>query len=481
MNLFKNPTMLREAALVFLVVLVAYGYFSAERDVNINSRLALVRAVVDKGRFEIDSYHDAELYTNDKAFFNGHYYSDKAIGASVLGAAVYYPLRWLYYQMDVRLTPRAFREWVTFGAVSLPAALLAPVMYFVLKRFNRDRGMAFLITLGICLGTPLFKYATAFYGHTLAAVFFFLSFAVWFRFREEGAVSLPLTFFSGFLMGFTLITEYPTLVLLLILSLYILFVLYGLSQHRDWKIYASFITGAAIPVVLLASYNLSIYGTPLAVGYLHEADETFREAHSASLLGIGVPDLRVLYYQTLHPAMGIFWQSPILLLGVAGIFFMARERRYLPELVFSVFSILAYILVISGYYMWWGGVSFTPRHLLPALPLFAIPMAFLPIRFLPWILVSGAVSVFQNLLITASAETGLADHLVTIFEGKFIPTYKGTLIYNISLPNVLGGELVNNRGLELLRFDGAMSLTPLIFIEALMIALFFKKKRSRAD
>ena len=46
-----------EAILVFVMVLIAYGYFSTERDANINSRLALVKAFVDEGRFEIDSYH----------------------------------------------------------------------------------------------------------------------------------------------------------------------------------------------------------------------------------------------------------------------------------------------------------------------------------------------------------------------------------------------------------------------------------------
>src|SRR3990172_4032456 len=160
-----SQKLLGEAVLVFVMVLIAYGYFSAERDVNINSRLALVKAFVDEGRLEIDSYHNTELYTVDKSFFNGHYYSDKAIGSSMLGILAYYPVRWIYVHEDVRLTPRLFREWLTFLSISLPTALLAPLFYVLTKQITKSAGRGLILSLAISLGTPLFTYGTAFYGH----------------------------------------------------------------------------------------------------------------------------------------------------------------------------------------------------------------------------------------------------------------------------------------------------------------------------
>lgn len=476
MNFFKSPTILRETALVFLMVLVAYGYFSTERDVNINSRLALVRAIVDEGRLEIDSYHDAELYTNDKAFFNGHYYSDKAIGASALGVAAYYQVRWVYYRLDLNLTPRAFREWVTFLAVSLPAALLAPFLYVLIRLLERERRTALLVTLGICLGTPIFKYGTAFYGHTLAAVSFFLAFLIWVRIRQRAGTPLFSVFLSGFLMGFTFITEYPTAILLFTLSIYIFITLYGLQQHWNWKVYAALFLGFGIPVLLLALYNLKVYGSPLTVGYLHEADSTFREAHATSFMGINLPNVLVMYYMTLHPMLGIFWQSPVLLLGLAGWVFMASRREARLEWTFSLVSVFLFISVISGYYMWWGGVAFTPRHLVPILPLFAIPLAYLPERLSPLVLASVAVSFFQNLLITASAETGLVEFLNGAIKGNIIPVDPGSVIYQICLPNVLGGAMVNNRALQFLGFEGPMGMVPLLLMEVLLVVLFSRTK-----
>ena len=53
---------------------------------NEDSRLALIAAVVERHRLDIDEDHEM---TKDKAWYDGHYYSDKAIGTAVLGVPVY--------------------------------------------------------------------------------------------------------------------------------------------------------------------------------------------------------------------------------------------------------------------------------------------------------------------------------------------------------------------------------------------------------
>jgi hypothetical protein len=469
---FNNS--LLEAILVFLIVLIAYGYFSSERDVNINSRLALVKAFVDEGRFEIDSYHNTELYTVDKSFFNGHYYSDKAIGTSLLGIFAYYPVRWVYYQAGLHLTPRLFREWITFLAVSFPVALLAPFLYLLLKQIAKERWRAFIIIAAICLGTPLFKYSTAFYGHALAALFYFLAFMIWFNVRQKEIISLPKIFISGILMGLALITEYPLAILLFTLALYILFILYQTKQLLNWRVYLVLAIGFILPITLQAAYNQSIYGTFLTTGYSYESNEAFRNAHASNLMGIGLPNLSAFYYQTFHPAFGIFWQSPVLFLSLIGWIFMARNKKFLPEFYFSLISIFLFITVLSGYYMWWGGVAFTPRHLIPILPLFALPLAFLPTSFSIPLMLTSILAIFQNLLITASGDQGLTTYIDSTLINNVIANYQGPVIYQVCLPNVINGLLTNNRGLQLLNLHGIQSLFPLLALEALLFLFFFK-------
>lgn len=466
--------LIREAILVFLMVIIGYGYFSSERDVNINSRLALVKAFVDEGRLEIDSYHNAELYTVDKSYYNGHFYSDKAIGASVLGIFAYYPVRWIYAHEGVRLTPRLFREWLTFLAVSLPTALIAPFLYVLIKQITASASRALIITLAVSLGTSLYKYGTAFYGHSLAAVFFFLAFLIWFYARQRKSVSLPLTFLSSFLLGFMVVTEYPTAVLVLLSSFYILFTLYQTGQLSNWRLYAIMAAGFIIPICIQLYYNNSIFGTPFTTGYSHEASETFKAAHANNFMGIGLPDLRIFLYQTFHPSLGIFWQSPILILALIGCFFMAKKEEYHIEIFFILGASILFILLISGYYMWWGGVAFTPRHLIPILPLFALPLAFVPEKASIPLLIAGLISIFQNLLMAASGYEGLPEYLNALLDGKLIPTYTGMLIYIVCLPNLINDQMMNNRGLQLLDLHGPLSLCPLLLLELGCLAVYFK-------
>ena len=85
-----------EAALLGLLLLATYAYFLPAPAWNESSRFDLVRSLVERQRLDIDPYH---LNTEDKAFRNGHFFSDKAPGAAFLavpGYAAYYA--WLRLQ-----------------------------------------------------------------------------------------------------------------------------------------------------------------------------------------------------------------------------------------------------------------------------------------------------------------------------------------------------------------------------------------------
>ena len=469
-----SRNILYEAILIFLMVIIGYGYFSSERDPNVNSRLALVKAFVDEGRLEIDSYHNTELYTIDKSYFNGHYYSDKAVGTAALGVLAYYPVRWIYAHEGWRLTPRLFREWMTFLVVSLPTAFIAPFLYVLIQQITASPTRSLIITLSISLGTPIYKYGTAFYGHTLATVFYFLAFLIWFYARRQRSISLPWAFISAFLLGCTVLTEFPTVVLVFLISPYILFTLYQSRQLSNWKIYVIMAAGFVIPICLQLSYNYNIFGTPFITGYSHESLPAFRVAHGTDFMGIGWPDLRVFFYQTFHPSLGIFWQSPILFLAIIGWFFMAKKEEYRTEMYWTMGVIALYILFFSGYFDWQGGVVFSPRHLIPILPFFALPLAFTPKRVAIPLLMAGLVSLFQNLLMAASGFEGLYEYIHALLDGTYVLANKGMLFYEVCLPNVINGHLMNNRGIQLLGLQGPLSLLPLLVLEFVLLIVYFK-------
>src|SRR5450432_4745408 len=65
------------AVLLGLVTFLSFTYFYEGGGWNQNSRFDLLRAIVERHTLQIDAYHEN---TEDKAHFNGHYYSDKAPG-----------------------------------------------------------------------------------------------------------------------------------------------------------------------------------------------------------------------------------------------------------------------------------------------------------------------------------------------------------------------------------------------------------------
>lgn len=461
---------LNDSLIVFLIVLLAYGYFFTGSDANTNSRLALVKAIVEQDRFEIDSFNETILPTGDEAYFQGHYYSDKAIGSSVFGVFVYALILAGEDLLHKFLSLLAFKKLLTFLVIGIISATLAPLVYLFTKRITDSRWYALLITAGICLGTPYFVYSTTYYGHTLAGLLLFSTFYIWFEASDQNKLSSMMTLASGFFLGLAVITEYPTFLIVLLIGLYIAYILSKSSQLRSWNIPELLIIGALIPVLVLMAYNYQIFKDPFALGYSHESNLDFSSVQNSGLMGIHLPNPDVLFYMTFHITMGIFWQSPILLLALAGWLTSGKSPRYLPEAIFSFIVILLYFVMFSGYQIWWGGLAFTPRHIIPILPFFSIPLALLAKRLQGWVVIPALFSIGQMFIVTASSRNGLSS--IMHIPYPFYRMFQNSTIYNVYFPKFLSRALSLNWGEELFRLKGYESLAPLFMAEVLLLILF---------
>lgn len=300
----------------------------------------------------------------------------------------------------------------------------------------------------------------------------FAVFYIWFRARSEGAISLVKTGLSGFLLGYAFISEYPTALIAVALGLYMLYIMRAQKRLTDWKIYSLLMAGAFIPLLLMMIYNYSIFKNPFAFGYLHESDDALREGIQTGLVGFGLPNLKVLFYMTFHTTMGIFWQSPVLLMAFVGWAMMWRETQYRPEAILSFGAILLYFALLSGYYWWWGGLAFTPRFVIASLPFFGIPLAFLQRRARIVTFFLALFSIAQMFIVTSTFYGSLLTMLNSAPKDSFFPMFQNSIIYNIYLPNFLGKMLTPNRGYELFGLEGYLSLLPLLMIEIILAILF---------
>jgi hypothetical protein len=436
-----------DKVIVFLIVFIFYGYFIKHGDWNINSRLGLVKAVVEEHRLTIDSFHTDDFATEDKAFVNSHYYSDKAIGASVLGVAAYWPI----HQMTGNITSYSlFVMFITVLAIALPSALLAPMMYSMAVQSTENRWSALVITLSICLGTALFPYAGSFYGHSLAAAAAFGAFFLWMQAHRSGLIRWGQIFFSGLLISFMVITEYPMAVIAVILIGYAVYVAWIQKIFWTWKFLIPFAIGGLIPVAVLLAYNTVCFGSPLTTGYSHENLEQFQDSVNSGFMAFKFPSLRTLFYLTLHPAQGILAQSPILLAALAGMFFAFRDKSMRAELITASLVILSFLLMFSGVGLWWGGDAFSSRYLIPILPFFSVFLIFLPRKFQPAIYLLGGLSFIQMLIASATPFNGLNLATEKILQGGSGLNGGSFLLYSILLPRLLKNKLTLTWGNTLL-------------------------------
>ena len=469
-----------EIILVFLMAIIAFGYFSPagyfspKGDWNANSRLALVKAVVEEGRFEIDDYSTTTMATGDKARFNGHFYSDKAIGSALLGIEFYGPLYAISNNLGHPLDTVPFQELITFLAVGLICAVLVPLVYSFVKGISGSAAYSLLISLAVCVGTPFYFYGTVYYGHSLAGTFLFIAFLLWFNMKNDEQISLAKTLISAYFLGYAFITEYTTAIIVLLIGLYILYVIWKQKQLLRPQVYVLLAVGFLAPLTVALLYNQAVFHNPFSTGYGYEALPQFSTKQGLGLMGIGLPDLTILFYMTFHTTMGIFWQSPVLLLAFIGWVVMWRNSPYRAEGLLSFGIILLYLVIFSGYFTWWGGAAFTPRFITPIFPFFAVPLAFLPRKAYLAAGVLTFIAVAQMLFVSAASNDGLRKIVNPIADGHYYTMFENSINYNVYFKNFLARRLSTNRGSEFLGLPNLKSLLPLLVAEIILLGLFVK-------
>jgi len=181
--------------------------------------------------------------------------------------------------------------------------------------------------------------------------------------------------------------------------------------------------------------------------------------------------LSVLYYMTLHPTMGIFWESPALLLSIIGAVFILRKRWYREEAILAIWVIGSYLVFQSGYFMWWGGHALGPRHIIPVLPFFCVLLVFVP-RRLNWpFMVLSLVSIGQ-MTIAAASVVNVPETMV--LKINTLGYFEYSNIYSYCLKQLLDGNFTHNWGHYLLGLKSWSSLIPLLVVSVGVTFLFFR-------
>lgn len=463
---------------LFLILLVSYTYFFPRwAHWGQNSKMDLTMAIVDQGTFVIDDYYEN---TGDYALYKGHHYSDKAPGTSFLGVPFYAIFKLiarvsLVDRVVTRLSSsQAFtttlreggsgllREkvyfamamcWVTFFAVSVPSALLGVVLYRFLGRLTANRLHQTLVVIVYGLATIALPQSQGFGGRQVAAAFTFSAFYLLFRLKQR-ELGPRWLWAAGFLIGWSVITDYPTALIAVGLLVYAFFTV---PRRRDLL---ALIGGGTPPVLLAMGYNYACFDTPLPVGYFYS--ELYTDLHYTGFLSLTHPTLEAIWGLTFSPFRGLFYLSPFLLLAVPGFWAMARLPERRSEWVLCLWIAVSFFYFNSSSAMWWAGFSVGPSYLTPMLPFLMVPI----VHFLDAFVRRGWHWALAALLATWSF---LFVWIETI-GGQAPPDLTPNPLWTLSLPAILRGDVARNWGM-LLHLRGLTSLLPLLAMNG--VAVFF--------
>lgn len=408
----------RLEAVLFITCLVAFGYFHHGGGWNQNVRFAMARALVESGTPAVDAYlvyrpspgsdgtrltrvpvedgrfvwegrrldlgwgpsrgdaaaasPDAWAVSGDLALHDGHFHPNKAPGVSFLVAPAYGVLHAIG-----RLTGSdpddwwtlTLRAWLaTLASVGVLSAAGCVVVYRLALRVSDGAVVPSLAAaLSFAFGTIYFHYASSLYEHDVAATLSIAAFYFLIRAKDADRGALAWAVAAGACAGYSAVTNYVEIVVAAILGGYLL------ARVRAPRAWAAYGVGLAAPLALLAAYNVEAFGTPFTTNYAHQ-NPLFRDA-SAWMSVFHAPSPRVLAVVLFSPFRGLFYTSPVLLAGIAGLAVLLRGSRHRAEAVVSAAVIGFFVLFNVSFNAWAGGSGIGPRYLVPAIPFLAFPLA----------------------------------------------------------------------------------------------------------
>jgi hypothetical protein len=365
------------ALLIFGVIFFSYAYFYEGGGWNQNSRFDLVRAIVEQGTLRIDGYDEN---TGDKAFANGHYYSDKAPGLALLAVPVAEVTKPLLTVAGVDpASPRGLLDlayYITVFAVALPMGAACACLFWISLQLGSSVGASAFTALALGLATPIWAYSTLFWGHALAGSCLVFAFACALKLR--GGVSSAGDIFWGLVLGLTAgwatVSEYPSAPTAAMVAGLALALVWKDGAPRRWRVVLGIGAGALPCVIVLMAYQRAAFGSVLHPSYAYYPQGAFAwMAHG--YLGLTYPRIDVALKLLFGCRRGLLFTGPVALAAPFGLRMLWKHPASHAAAVTAAGVATYYFLFHTAFSSWPAGWSYGPRYMSPGLPLLCLGLA----------------------------------------------------------------------------------------------------------
>lgn len=366
-------------------LLLATLYFALEAragiiSTNDGSHYALVQALATDRTARIDRYvyltavrpptgTPTARDLRDVSYYDGHFYSDRPPGTAVLAV----PFYWLG-QLAGTISGRRDLDFPLLFTMMLPPALgavTALATFGLCRALGTGAGAAAVTMTIAATGTLLLKYATLLYSHVAAAAFVTIGMAFLAGVTNAARFARGwVLVVAGLALGYSAVVEYPNLLLVAPVALFLLWLVSRRELRRAEPI--GFVAGWALPVAALLIYNWMVFGRP------------WRTTYAYQYYFVWARDVRTTYVTPL--ATGLRWLlvgpsgllaiTPLLALALWGALLLIRRRGIDRARALLLFGAVLVVLIPTALHRtYYGGGSQDTRYLVTIVPLVVAPLA----------------------------------------------------------------------------------------------------------
>lgn len=345
---------------------------------NSTSRYILAKTIALRQQLTFNE-QEARSAAPDLVYYNDRFQSIFMPGVAFLAV----PLLWLGAQFG---QPQV-GAYLTTSLLAISNTVLVVLLS---RKLAANWTSALLAGCVFLFGSNAFVYAQTLTQHHPTITVLLLS--VWLMF---GSISWRRMIAFGGLVGIAFLFDFPNLLLLLPVGIFFLTRAVTQSEHAGRYVFEirlailGIIIGLLPLLAVLGWYNWAVTGSPYKLGQFLGRTNIFDSAEKRRLDQLAADEAArnpyepKLPFQTRIQQQGVYvllfgqerswtYYSPVLWIGVLGLWQAFRQERR-QAIVVTLFSIIVInILIYSMFGDPWGGWSFGPRYLLPATALMAV-------------------------------------------------------------------------------------------------------------
>lgn len=404
----------------------------------------------------------------DIGFSNGKAYAWTPPGTAFVGAIFYFIFR-----------------IINLGLVGayLSITVVSVIVHFLLYKIVRthitkNENIAFLSSYIYTFSTFAFVYSVTNFQHQYTSLFLCILLYGILNTLATKRISIAWSYLIPLIYGLSVFFDYPNIILLSPLMLVWFLTSYELPKKNRRLIYIRTPIIITFCISLLLLFNQINFDNPLQMVNtlprekqinLQNIETIAKEKNNPLNIFKIDQTLAGLEMYTLNPKRGLFFFSPILLLGILGIYNTYKKRKRLVILLTSVLCVN--LILYASFGSPSGGWCFGPRYLLPTSLILSLFVAL-------WI---EQASFKKQLLILPLLLLSILNNLSGALSTLTIPSTMETVSYGIKnlefiLNNVSGSFIYKTLLYKIPLFY--YFLIIFFILTSIITYLIFSRKRS---